>query len=90
MRTGQIEASLLTLNDDARLPFIPDLVARTVAGPEQSTLKDGDIAFRETQYQRLRAELQTPAGGGTRQTSQSTQVKVENVFGLKKPGPSGL
>ena len=33
MRTGQVEANLLTLNEDMRLPFIPDLVARKVAGP---------------------------------------------------------
>jgi uncharacterized protein len=58
MRTGRIEANLLTLNDDARLPFIPDLVARKVAGPEQSKLEDADVAFHEAQYQKLRADLQ--------------------------------
>jgi predicted nucleotidyltransferase len=59
MRTGQVEANLLTLNADMRLPFIPDLVARKVAGPEQSTLEDADVAFHEGQYQKLRAELQS-------------------------------
>ena len=39
--------------------FLPDLVAKKVAGPERSTLDDADIAFHEGQYQRLRAELQT-------------------------------
>ncbi|HWI58231.1 MAG TPA: nucleotidyltransferase domain-containing protein [Bacillota bacterium] len=59
MRTGQIEANLLTLNEDAHLGFIPDLVARKVAGPERSTLDDADVAFHEEQYQNLRAELQS-------------------------------
>lgn len=59
MRTGQVEANLLTLNQDARLPFIPDLVARKIAGPEQSKLDDADVAFHETQYQKLRTDLQT-------------------------------
>ncbi|HWQ90654.1 MAG TPA: nucleotidyltransferase domain-containing protein [Clostridia bacterium] len=58
MRTGTIEANLLVLNEDARLAFIPDLVARKLAGPEQSSLDDADIAFHEEQYQKLRGELQ--------------------------------
>ena len=45
--------------DDQGLPFIPDLVARKVAGPEQSKLADADVAFHEGQYQKLRAELQS-------------------------------
>ncbi len=58
MRTGKVEANLLTLNEQFRLPFIPDLVARKLAGPEQSALADADVTFHEAQYQRLRTELQ--------------------------------
>jgi predicted nucleotidyltransferase len=59
MRTGQVEANLLTLNENAGLNFIPDLVARKTAGPEQSKLDDADLAFYEAQYEKLRAELQS-------------------------------
>jgi predicted nucleotidyltransferase len=59
MRTGQVEANLLTLNEHARLSSITDLVARKTAGPEQSKLDDADVAFHETQYQKLRADLQS-------------------------------
>ena len=58
MRTGEIEANLVTLNKSFRLPYIPELVARKTAGPEQSTLSDADIAFHEAEYLRLRSELQ--------------------------------
>ncbi len=58
MRTGQIEANLVTLNEEFQLPYIPDLVARKLTGPEKSTLKDADVAFHESEYQRLRGELQ--------------------------------
>jgi predicted nucleotidyltransferase len=58
MRTGRVEANLVTLNETFRLPFLPGLIARKLAGPEQSTLPDADLAFHETEYQRLRAELQ--------------------------------
>jgi uncharacterized protein len=58
MRTGEINANLVELNNDFRLPYLPDLIARKLAGPEQSTLPDADIAFHESEYNRLRAELQ--------------------------------
>jgi predicted nucleotidyltransferase len=58
MRTGELEANLVTLNQEFQLPHIPDLVARKLAGPEKSKLQDGDIAFHEAEYQRLRTELQ--------------------------------
>src|SRR5207248_2644211 len=54
MRTGEVEANLVTLNEEFRLPYIGDLVARKLAGPETSKLKDADIAFHESEYQRLR------------------------------------
>ncbi len=58
MRTGEVEPNLITLNETFRVPFIPDLLARKLGGPELSTLPDGDIAFYEAEYQRLRGELQ--------------------------------
>ncbi|MEO6994606.1 MAG: nucleotidyltransferase domain-containing protein [Lacunisphaera sp.] len=58
MRTGVIEANLVTLNETFRLPYLPDLIARKLGGPEQSNLADADIGFHEREYQRLRTELQ--------------------------------
>lgn len=58
MRTGVIEANLVTLNETFRLHYLPDLIARKLGGPEQSTLDDADLAFHQTEYLRLRAELQ--------------------------------
>jgi hypothetical protein len=58
MRTGDVEANLVTLNEEFQLPYIADLMARKLAGPEKSQLEDADIAFHESEYQRLRGELQ--------------------------------
>jgi len=58
MRTGEVQANLVTLNEEFRLPYIADLVARKLAGPEKSALDDVDVAFHESEYQRLRGELQ--------------------------------
>ena len=59
MRTGEVEANLVTLNEEFRLPYIAELVTRKLAGPEKSKLEDADIAFHESEYQRLRGVLQT-------------------------------
>ncbi len=58
MRTGRIEANLITLNQDFCLPYLPDLIDRKLAGPEQSTLDDSDLEFHKREYDRLRASLE--------------------------------
>jgi predicted nucleotidyltransferase len=59
MRTGEVEANLITLNEEFRLPYIGDLVARKLSGPERSVLNEGDTTFHEVEYQRLRGQLQS-------------------------------
>ena len=58
MRTGEVQANLVMLNESFKLPYLEDLVARKLAGPEQSTLDDADMDFHGHEYERLRAELQ--------------------------------
>lgn len=53
MRTGEIEANLRTLNAESKLSFMDDLIARKLAGPEQSTLPAADLAFHEAEFTRL-------------------------------------
>ena len=58
MRTGTVEANLNTLNEAFQLPYIPDLVARKLAGPEAAVLDSADVAFHQGEYERLRHELE--------------------------------
>lgn len=58
MKTGEVEANLVHLNEHARLPQIADLVARKLSGPEKSTLEDGDFGFHEAEVSRLRQKLE--------------------------------
>lgn len=58
MRSGEVEANLVRLNDVARLPFIPDLIARKTTGPEKGSLDPVDLAFHQREYTRLRSMLQ--------------------------------
>ncbi len=58
MRTGEVQANLLTLNETARLPYIDDLVERKLSGPEKGRLETADIELHEREYSRLLAELE--------------------------------
>jgi uncharacterized protein len=58
MRTGQVEASLVRLNEEARLAYVDELIDRKLSGPERSALGDSDVAFHQREYERLRNQLE--------------------------------
>jgi len=58
MRTGHVEANLVRMNAETRLPHVADLIARKLAGPEQSAVPDADVGFHRREYERLVAELE--------------------------------
>ena len=61
MRTGRVEANLMRLNEEFRLPYVPELVARKVAGTEQGTLASSELDFHRAEYPRLLALLEAEA-----------------------------
>lgn len=54
MRTGEIEANLRTLNQQFKLPYLDELIARKLAGPEQGRLAEADLAFHTAEFARLK------------------------------------
>ena len=58
MRTGEVEANLVRLNQEFRLPYIDELIARKLGGPEQSTLEQTDLPLYQNEYDRLRDVLE--------------------------------
>jgi uncharacterized protein len=58
MRTGVIEANLRTLNVDARLTYIDELIERKTSGKEKETLEPSELHFYDSEYDRLRVELE--------------------------------
>lgn len=65
MRTGRIEANLITLNESVRLPYIGELVSRKIHGPEESKLETREVEFHQAEYERLVAQLETDAAEST-------------------------
>jgi uncharacterized protein len=72
MRSGEVEANLVNLNEDFELSYIYELIVRKLAGPEKSALSDVDVEFHRREFERLRGLLEdayrssslaeTPAG----------------------------
>jgi predicted nucleotidyltransferase len=58
MRTGEVEANLVHLNDEFKLPYVPDLIQRKLDGPEKAVLADADVTFYRSEYDRLRQALE--------------------------------
>ncbi|HEX3463520.1 MAG TPA: nucleotidyltransferase domain-containing protein [Candidatus Elarobacter sp.] len=58
LRTGEVEANILTLNEEHRLPYIDGLVAEKRANGEAAQLPAGTtLQFYEREYIRVRAQL---------------------------------
>ncbi len=59
MRTGEVEANLVRLNEESRLPYIAELIERKKTGPEKGQLNEADLVFHKQEYDRLCRELET-------------------------------
>jgi uncharacterized protein len=64
LRSGEVEANLLRLNEHFRLEFLDELIARKVSG-ENVSLGDSDWRFQEARL----AELESRMDDGFRQSS---------------------
>jgi hypothetical protein len=85
MRTGRIEANVLHLNSDAKLPYLQALVDRKLAGPEQSTLSDEDFTFYRSEYDRLRGELESAFQASTLPDAPSGKLALHDLLlGLRR------
>lgn len=58
MRTGVVEANLRLLNEEFKLAYVPDLIARKLGGPEQSALGEDDVSLYRREFERLRSEME--------------------------------
>jgi predicted nucleotidyltransferase len=89
MRTGEIEANILNLNQDARLPQIPELVARKLAGPEKAALDDADLAFHEGEVSRLRRELEEAGAASSLAEEPTARDALHELLLRLRLGPAG-
>ena len=87
MRTGEVEANLVRLNEEARLPHVDELIARKAAGRERETLDDADVEFHRRACDRLRVGLEE-AGRSTALPEQASARPALNDLLLRlRRGP---
>lgn len=80
MRTGRVEANLTILNQDFRLPYIPDLVARKISGAEDSKLDSAQVEFHSTEYQNLVRQLEEAASDSRLQAESSGRDELNDLL----------
>jgi predicted nucleotidyltransferase len=61
MRSGEVEANLLALQETFGLPYLPSLIERKAAGPEKGGLPEADLARHHAEFRRLIDLLETSA-----------------------------
>lgn len=80
MRTGAIEANLNILNDEFRLPQIPDLIAQKRSGAEKQTLAAVDIPFHEREFENLLSLLDSAEKASTLPLETSARPDLHNLL----------
>lgn len=58
MRTGEVEANLVRLNEHFKLSYLPDLIERKIGGAEKAALVQADLECHEREFDRLRVKLE--------------------------------
>lgn len=80
MRTGKIEANLVTLNEEFRLPYIPELVERKIHGTEKGSLDTDERDFHHAEYARLIAMLEGAAAKSDLHTEPSSRSALNDLL----------
>ncbi len=57
METGEVQPNLVRLKQKYRLPYLDNLLAMKLQGPEDTLLEDLDLEFYEREYRRLIQKL---------------------------------
>lgn len=79
MKSGEIEANLVLLNHVAKLGHVDDLIARKLAGPEQSEVGDADVGFHRHEYERLVRELEESSKDSTLPEAPSARAGLNDL-----------
>jgi len=80
MRTGEVEANLVRLNAESKLPHIDDLIARKLSGPEQSGVGDADVDFHRREFERLVRELEESSKASTLPETPNARAALNDLL----------
>jgi predicted nucleotidyltransferase len=89
MRTGEVEANLRLLNEEFRLPQIPELIAQKVSRTEWAEIED-DLGYHHEEYERLSRELEVAAGEAGLPDTPSSEAALNDFLIRIRLGPMGV
>lgn len=90
MRSGQLNANLVELNEVYKLPYLPELIQRKLEGAEKGKLQGADLEFHESEYERLVRELQTARAMTSLPEHPSSRSEINDLLKrLRTSGPAG-
>ena len=80
MRTGVVEANLLALNEEYRLPYIGELTDRKITGGEKGTMAAPDVDFHRREYERLVVQLESSSAESTLPDAPSSREALNDLL----------
>jgi predicted nucleotidyltransferase len=80
MRTGEVEANLVKLNEEFRLSYIPELVERKLKGLEKGSLDASENSFHQAEYGRLVRELEEAAVSSKLRDEPSSRDRLNDLL----------
>lgn len=70
----------MTLNEEYRLPYVEDLIARKVSRAEQSTLESPELDLHRREYERLGSELEGSAAASKLPEEPSCRAALNDLL----------
>jgi len=80
MRTGAVEANLRRLNEEYKLPYLEELIARKTSQAEKSSLSGADVEFHREEYLRLRGRLEEEMGRSALPEGATVRKEMEELL----------
>jgi len=80
MQTGEINASVIELNEAFGLPYVSELVERKREGGERGLLSGADLEFHRVECERLTAELEKARDASSLPDGPSAQPALDDLL----------
>lgn len=80
MQTGEIEANLVRLNEQFRLPYIERLIQRKTTSKEKGGIEQEDLQFHRREYDRLQSLLTSASEKITLPNSPTARPQLNDLL----------
>jgi len=90
MRTGQVEANVVRLNEEFGLQHLDDLIAQKTGGTEKGVLECADVEFHQREYERLTVELERARDASQLPEAPTTRSAINDLLVRVRTGQGNV